>query len=257
VCGQDQKRGAPWLKGRDGCWANPQKVNDHFTGDRMLFFTFDPQLTTMTARTILILRVVLGAVALLIGFRVYRIIMEPIEFQAVKDKRYVAVITQLEQLREAQLAFKNEYGMYANDVTSLVDFVTNAQVTIVERKDSSFMKYNKVYQTDMMKDTIIYRVIGSAPAITKLRNQREDLFPEDFDPKTLLSVRYSQDSTFKMGTAVVEKNGIKVPVFEIKASNRAIFGDVYDQYKSYIKRLRTQDLIVGSLTEPTLSGNWK
>jgi hypothetical protein len=56
---------------------------------------------------------------------------------------------------------------------------------------------------------------------------------------------------------VVEKNGIKVPVFEIKASNHAIFGDVYDQYKSYIKRLRTQDLIVGSLTEPTLSGNWK
>ena len=52
----------------------------------MLFFTFDPQLTTMTARTILILRVVLGAVALLIGFRVYRIIMEPIEFQGIKDK---------------------------------------------------------------------------------------------------------------------------------------------------------------------------
>jgi len=73
----------------------------------------------------------------------------------------------------------------------------------------------------------------------------------------LLSVKYSQDSAFKMGTAVVEKNGIKVPVFEIKASNHAIFGDVYDQYKSYIKRLRTQELIVGSLTEPTLSGNWK
>ena len=160
-------------------------------------------------------------------------------------------------LREAQLAFKNEYGMYATEVASLVDFVTNAQVTIVERKDSSFMKYNKVYQTDMLKDTIIYRVIGSASAITKLRNQREDLFPEDFDPKSLLSVKYSQDSAFKMGTAVVEKNGIKVPVFEIKASNHAIFGDVYDQYKSYIKRLRTQELIVGSLTEPTLSGNWK
>jgi hypothetical protein len=257
VCGQGQKISGPLVKGRDGCSANPQKVNDHFTGDRLLFFTFDPQLTTMTARTILILRVVLGAVALLIGFRVYRIIMEPIEFQGIKDKRYAAVTTQLEQLREAQLAFKNEYGMYATEVASLVDFVTNAQVTIVERKDSSFMKYNKVYQTDMMKDTIIYRVIGSASAITKLRNQREDLFPEDFNPQSLLAVKYSQDSTFKMGTAVVVKNGIKVPVFEIKASNRAIFGDVYDQYKSYIKRLRTQDLIVGSLTEPTLSGNWK
>jgi len=234
-----------------------EKLNDQITLERPLFFTFDPQLTTMTDRTILILRIVLGALALLIGFRVYRIIMEPIEFQGIKDKRYANVITQLEQLREAQLAYKNEYGMYANDVNSLVDFIANAQVTIVERKDSSFMKYNKVYQTDMMKDTIIYRVIGSATALTKLRNQREDLFPEDFDAQTLLNIRHSQGSTFKMGTAVVVKNGIKVPVFEIKASNKAIFGDVYDQYASYIKRLRTQDLIVGSLTEPTLSGNWK
>ena len=86
----------------------------------------------MTARTILNLRVVLGAVALLIGFRVYRIIMEPIEFQGIKDKRYAAVTTQLEQLREAQLAFKNEYGMYATEVASLVEFVSNAKVTIVE-----------------------------------------------------------------------------------------------------------------------------
>ncbi len=35
-------------------------------------------------------------------------------------------------------------------------------------------QYNKVYQIDMNKDTIIYRVIGSAPALTKLRSQRED-----------------------------------------------------------------------------------
>ena len=119
------------------------------------------------------------------------------------------------------------------------------------------MQYNKVYQTDMLKDTIIYRVIGSASALTKLRNQREDLFPEDFNADDLLKIKYSQDSTFKMGTAEVEKNGVKVPVFEIKASNQAIFGDVLNQYSNYIKRLKTNDLIVGSLTEPTLSGNWK
>lgn len=211
----------------------------------------------MNARTILILRVVLGVAAVLFTFRIYRIIMEPIEFQNIRDKRYSSVIEQLEQLREAQLAFKNEYGMYATEISTLVDFVKNAEVTIVERKDSSFMQYNKVYQTDMLKDTIIYRVIGSASALTKLRNQREDLFPEDFNADNLLTIKYSQDSTFKMGTAEVEKNGVKVPVFEIKASNKAIFGDVLGQYGNYIKRLKTNELIVGSLTEPTLSGNWK
>ena len=211
----------------------------------------------MNARTILILRVVLGVAALLFAFRIYRIIMEPIEFQGIRDKRYAAVIEQLEQLREAQLAFKNEYGMYATEIPTLVDFIKNAEVTIVERKDSSFMQYNKVYQTDMLKDTIIYRVIGSASALTKLRNQREDLFPEDFNADDLLTIKYSQDSTFKMGTAEVTKNGVKVPVFEIKASNKAIFSDVMEQYRDYIKRLKTNELIVGSLTEPTLSGNWK
>ena len=117
----------------------------------------------MTPRTILYLRIALGVIAVLFAFRIYRIIMEPIEFQKIKDRRYEAVIMQLEQLREAQLAFKNEYGMYASEVSTLVDFIKNAEVTIVERKDSSFMQYNKVYQIDMNKDTIIYRVIGSAP----------------------------------------------------------------------------------------------
>ena len=217
---------------------------------------FGAQLKRMTPRTILYLRIALGVIAVLFAFRIYQIIMEPIEFQKIKDRRYEAVIMQLEQLREAQLAFKDEYGMYASEVSTLVDFIKNAEVTIVERKDSSFMQFNKVYQIDMNKDTIIYREIGSAPALTKLRNQREDLFPEDLNIDDLLTIKYSQDSTFKMGTAVIEKNGIKVPVFEIKASNAAIFSESYGKYENYIKRLKNSDLIVGSLTEPTLSGNW-
>lgn len=68
----------------------------------------------MTTRTILYLRIALGVIAVLFAFRIYRIIMEPIEFQKIKDRRYEGVIMQLEQLREAQLAFKNEYGMYAS-----------------------------------------------------------------------------------------------------------------------------------------------
>ena len=53
----------------------------------------------MTHRTILYLRIALGVIAVLFAFRIYRIIMEPIEFQKIKDRRYEAVIMQLEQLR--------------------------------------------------------------------------------------------------------------------------------------------------------------
>jgi len=50
---------------------------------------------------------------------------------------------------------------------------------------------------------------------------------------------------------------VRVQVFEIIAPNTKFFGDIYNQYKAYIKNLRIDALIVGSLTEPTLSGNWK
>ncbi|MGB4560578.1 MAG: hypothetical protein WBI11_02095, partial [Schleiferiaceae bacterium] len=62
---------------------------------------------------------------------------------------------------------------------------------------------------------------------------------------------------FRMATGFVDRNGVRVQVFEIAAPNTRFFADIYEDYKSYIKNLRIDALIVGSLTEPTLSGNWK
>ena len=212
----------------------------------------------MTARTILYLRIVLGVVAVVLTYRIYRIIMEPIEFSAIKEKRYGAVTERLEQLREAQLIFKDEYGKFAGTFDELIPFLENAQVNIIERKDSSFMAYNKVYQTDMLKDTIIYRIIGQTSAKDKLIRKNPDLFSEELDFSALRFIPYTEDTAqFKMATGYLDRNGVRVQVFEIIAPNTRFFADLYDDYKSYIKNLRIDALIVGSLTEPTLSGNWK
>lgn len=212
----------------------------------------------MTARTILYLRIALGVVAVVLTYRIYRIIMEPIEFSGIKEKRYSAVTERLEQLREAQLIFKDEYGKYAGTFDELIPFLENAQVNIIERKDSSFMAYNKVYQTDMLKDTIIYRIIGQTSAKDKLIRKNPDLFPEDLDFSALRYIPYTDDTAqFKMATGYVDRNGVRVQVFEITAPNTRFFADIYDDYKAYIKNLRIDALTVGSLTEPTLSGNWK
>ena len=212
----------------------------------------------MTARTILYLRIALGVVSVILAFRIYRIIMEPIEFSAIKEKRYEEVTHRLEQLREAQLTFKAEYGKYAASFDELIPCLEYAQVNIIERKDSSFMAYNKVYQTDMLKDTIIYRIIGQTSAKDKLIRKNPELFEEGFDPTALRYIPFTNDtSEFSMATGFIDRNGVRVQVFEIIAPNTKFFGDIYNQYKAYIKNLRIDALIVGSLTEPTLSGNWK
>ena len=212
----------------------------------------------MTSKNIFYLRIALGIITLILSYRIYRIIMQPIEFASIKEKRYEKITNRLEQLREAQLIFKSEYNQYANNFDDLVSFLQNAQVSIIERKDSSFMRYDKVYQTDMLKDTIIYRIIGQTSARDKLISSNPELFKENYSISDLLYIPFARDSTeFSIATGHVDRNGVRVQVFEIKAPNTDFFHDIYDDYESLIRGLRINALAIGSLTEPTLSGNWK
>ena len=126
-----------------------------------------------------------------------------------------------------------------------------------------------------MRDTIVFRTVGRISAIEKLRTKSYDLFGEDlfltevlengtiyFDKspalQALSQVPYTDGSVaFTMATGEVKRNGVKVPVFEIRAENRDFFADVFSKYKSLIDNERIDALVVGSLVEPTLSGNWK
>ncbi|CAI8374303.1 MAG: Uncharacterised protein [Owenweeksia sp. TMED14] len=212
----------------------------------------------MTSRTILYLRITLAVITLVLSYRIYRIIMEPIEFESIKEKRYEKITNRLEQLREAQLIFKTQYNQYSNNFDDLISFLQNAQVSIIERKDSSFMKYDRVYQTDMLKDTIIYRIIGQKSARDKLISINPELFDDDFIVSEMRFIPFAKDSIeFEIATGHVDRNGVRVQVFEIKASNKDFFHDIFNDYRSLILGLRIDALIVGSLTEPTLSGNWK
>lgn len=228
----------------------------------------------MNARTILILRITLGLASIFMAYRIYRIIMEPIEFEQIKTKRYAAVQENMEQLREAQLLYKEAYGVYADNVDFLEDFIAYDSVDVVMRKDSSFMYYDQVYQMDRNKDTVIFRIVGRVAALEKLRQVNSDLFGEDLatfmeteggytypvknEALDMLSqIPFNNETSFKLATGVVSRNGVKVPVFELAASHEDIFHDVYKRYDNLIENLRIDGLIVGSLVEPTLSGNWK
>ncbi|MBT7382094.1 MAG: hypothetical protein HN824_03260, partial [Flavobacteriales bacterium] len=97
----------------------------------------------MSARNILIIRIILGIVSILLAYSIYRIIMEPIEYERIKIERYEKVIENLDLLREAQLTHKEAYGYYASDIDYLEDFIAYDSVNVVVRKDSSFSYYNR------------------------------------------------------------------------------------------------------------------
>lgn len=202
----------------------------------------------MNSTVSLIAKAVLGILIVFLGYKLYSIIQEPIDFENLKEKRYASVKTKLEQIRDAQKAYRTEYLQFAEDLETLIAFVDTGKSAIIERKDSSFMYYDKVYLQDMEKDTIITKILGYEPV-------KEKLFGATFDANSLRNIPYSDKQPFMLAAGKIKINDVVVPVFEAKAPDTLIFFDVLSKYDQYIDN--DYALQVGDLNEATLSGNWK
>ncbi|MGD2003332.1 MAG: hypothetical protein PVK00_00930 [Flavobacteriales bacterium] len=175
--------------------------------------------------------------------------MQPIKFNRIYDVRLCEVTEQLENLREAQLAYKGENGSFCADLQTLVAFVDTGVVSIIERKDTNFMYYDKVYQKDMNKDSVIIRVLGQEPVKTQV-------FGEGFDASTLLNIS-GTDSLFSMNAGKIVKNGVEVATFEVSAPFTTIFADVSKDFPDAFAKVKNEHWTIGSLTQPTISGNYE
>lgn len=195
-----------------------------------------------------VIQIVLLVAIVFLGYYLYEIIQEPIRYENIKEKRYTKIKERLEHIRDVQKAYRAEYNEFAPDFNTLIAFVDTGKQTILERKDSTFMYYDEVFQQERQKDTIITRVLG-------YRSIKSSLFPNEFDESELQYIPYTDKRKFEMEAGKIKVNDMVVPVFEARAPNKVVFADVWKDYKQFIDR--DYGLSVGSLNEPTLSGNWK
>jgi len=202
----------------------------------------------MNSKVTLLINIVLAALAAFLVFKVYRLIMEPIEFEKIKTERFDKVKESLIDIREAQLLYRQEIGQFCGDVDVLAAFVDTGSITIVERKDTNFMKYNKKFGKEIMVDSIIVRVLGTE----KVKKNR---FGDNFKISNITTIPYSDNIKFSMGAGVIDRNGVKVPVFEALAEETQILYGLEKRFNNYIDK--ANNLAVGSLTQPTISGNWQ
>ena len=203
----------------------------------------------MNSKVQLGIKAVLIVTSVFLTVRIYQSIMQPINFQRIENTRLCEVTEQLENIREAQLAYKSEFGSYCASIDELVGFVDTGFISIIERKDTSFMYYNKVYQKDMNKDSVIIRVLGQEKVSTQL-------FGEGFMASTLRNIA-GTDSAFAMDASEINKNGVDVATFEVSAPYKVIFADIASQYPQAFGKVENNAWTIGSLSEPTISGNYE
>ena len=194
--------------------------------------------------------------SLVLVYQIYQSINSPIKFNQVKNERYLKVIDRLKDIRNAQVAFKSVNGIYSNSFDELIKFVDSAQFTIVQKRDSSYMQYDRVYRIDMLREVIVIDTLGYVSV-------KDSLFSNNDSYKKMAYVPIDGvDEQFKLKADIIDKNGYNVPVFEVRVSKDLI---LFDQSRDLITQekqtvsvdgVNGPDIVLGSLSDVSTNGNW-
>ena len=125
-----------------------------------------------------VLTVLLWVLIAFLGYQTFMSIYGPIQFNKVKEKRYVKVIEGLKTIREAQLAHRQVTGKFSDNFDKLVKFIDTAEFTITQRRDSSVKDevLSKQFGVDMFKDIVIIDTLDFVPVKDSLfKNISSDL----------------------------------------------------------------------------------
>jgi hypothetical protein len=195
----------------------------------------------------ILLQVVLLVIIAVLGYFVFESIMEPVRFDKEKRVRMKVVIEKLKDIRNSQMVYKKVNGSYTDSFDSLINFIKTEELPIVKMvpdpEDTTFTK--------TINDTVGYINIADTLFANK---------PYSIDELSIIP--FSGGEKFEMHADTIERGGMKVFVFEVKAPYTAFLKGMDDQtVRNIIAKdedlERYPGLKVGSLTEPSTDGNWE
>ena len=187
--------------------------------------------------------------------------MGPIDFNKVRDQRYAKVINRLKEIRKAQIAFKDVNGKYSKSFDTLIKFIDEGFFTLIEKRDSSYLQYDRTYRIDMLKEVLVIDTLGTV-------NVKDSLFKYNNDYVNMAKIPIDGvEAQFSIDADKIEKNSggtisYYVDVFEVKVSKTII---LYDQNKDLLKQenetisvdgVNGPDIILGSMINVSINGNW-
>ncbi|MGA0897070.1 MAG: hypothetical protein ACO3QK_07295 [Flavobacteriaceae bacterium] len=203
------------------------------------------------------IQVVLWIASIFFAYKIYDSVSGPIRFNQVKNERYAKVIDRMKDIRTAQIAHKDVKGVFSNNFDSLIKFIDEGIFTLVEKRDSSYLEYDRTYRIDMLKEVVVIDTLGFVPV-------KDSLFKNTDRYKNMayIPVEGAEDKKFQIKADVINKNGYKVPVFEVKVAKSII---LFDQDDDLLKQenetisvdgVNGSEIILGSLSNVSTNGNW-
>jgi hypothetical protein len=209
---------------------------------------------------------VLGGISVFLVYLIYASIMKPIEFQAEKEARYEVAVKTMLDIKKLQTGYKSVHGKYADTFDELIKFVENGKFEIVSRRDTAVIDAAKnaafgiTVNADgvggFFKDEVVITKLGSVSV-------KDSLFKNSDRYKRLNVVKVGKvEVPVVMKTAVVSRSDMNLSVFQAIIDKNALLKDLDQELVKQENKVEAIDeingpqIILGSLEEVTLTGNW-
>ncbi len=182
-----------------------------------------------------LIKIIFPLIILSFGIGLISIILNPIKKEKEKNYRYEFIKEKMIDIRSAELAFKEKHNQFTDDFNVLIPFIKMDSFVIVQKTDTLIEYFNEAYREYQFKDTMLVDTLGKVSIL-------DSLFQKGYSIDSLRYVPFGEGAEFKLSAGTINKSKIIVPVFEARDPNP------YD---------KTDPLIIGSMTEAHLNGNWQ
>ncbi|RTL12255.1 MAG: hypothetical protein EKK56_07095 [Flavobacteriaceae bacterium] len=210
--------------------------------------------------------IVLWGISLFIVYLIYASIMKPIEFQNEKEARYEVAVKTMLDIKKLQTGYKSVNGKYADNFDELIKFVENGEFEIISRRDTAVIDAAKNAAFGIkvgadgvggfFKDEVIITKLGTVKV-------KDSLFKNSDRYKRLNVVKVGEvEVPVTMKTGVVSRNDMNISVFQAIIDKNALLKDLDQELVKQENKVESIDeingpqIILGSLEEVTLTGNW-
>ncbi|MBO7202514.1 MAG: hypothetical protein J6V30_03110 [Paludibacteraceae bacterium] len=215
---------------------------------------------------------ILAFASLILVWMCFDGVSTPIKFEQTKNDREKQIIEGLVNIRKAEVEYKNQFGVYTANFDTLIAFVKEGKMKQVLKEGTlSDMQLEKGLTEEKALE-IVKRGNAKEIAENGLQGFRRDtafvdvlpsLFGENFDANQLRYVPFTDNKEYELAIGSIEKNGIKLPLFEAKVPYDWYLGDLDRQELVNLKDVqeklgRYAGLMVGNVNEPNNNaGNWE
>jgi hypothetical protein len=205
----------------------------------------------------IVFQIVLWVVIGVLGYFTYNAVYGPVEFNKIRDRRYVDIVEKMKDIRDVELAHREIIGNYVGNFDDMIKFIDTAEYVITQRRDTTFLdeEYLKTYGVDRYIQDVVIDTL-------KFEAVKDSIFGESDRYKKIMYIPHTDKKTFEIDAGYIEEDGNKIPVFEVNAPKDLILADQNRDLVIQEKQIKSVDGVdgdaikVGSMKQVNTNGNW-